>query len=344
MCVEAKGTEDIRDIIEDSLIQQDPAGVTTASLNQTVQLRKNVPLHRWADGNPAPTITWVQKNSVGRGNKLHFDLPNFTDAGWFTYDRGTGIGERAYLDIAESESRLFSGEMVILNEKLDIGLLNKESEKYQNFSKRIAQVVEDLFKADINYYATKVIQFESGCAKVYFTLKFKKIVRASIIISALKYAAVDEKFGSFVVDPLSIKASQDKIPASSSQASQGEDLSSIFIVCLVTGLIALLWFMCCSDTHETPSETGKPKSSSTPTYRGDGSTVDKRPPQDFYKSWKNKPDGTYEEEYVLRKGNTEHYDKMTKKADGTKERRKGVRGDDVTSYLDGKIEQLLALE
>ena len=59
--------------------------------------------------------------------------------------------------------------------------------------------------------------------KVYFELEFKRIVRASIIISTLKYAAVDGKFGSFNVDPSSITVLKDETPASSSEKSTGEE-------------------------------------------------------------------------------------------------------------------------
>lgn len=76
----------------------DPAGITTAPLNQTVQIGKNVPFYRWVDENPTPTIAWVHESSVGRGNKLHFGLTRFTDAG-YTYDADSGKGGRTYLDV-----------------------------------------------------------------------------------------------------------------------------------------------------------------------------------------------------------------------------------------------------
>lgn len=319
--------------------EADPAGIKTAPLNETVQLSKNVPFYRWADRNPTPTITWVHESgAVGRGNKLHFGLTRFTDAGWYTYDAESGTGERAYLDITGSESRLIKGKMVILNEKFDLGSLNKESEKYQNFSKRIAQVVEDLLKDDINYYATKGIQLEGGCVKLYFMLELKRIVRANIIVSALKYAAVDGKFGSFVVDPSSITVTQDETPASSSKNSTGEEGVSlwIFIVCILV-FIVVIALICSSESHQTQRRDGETTSSIDTTFAsrsgGGQSAGDERPRQDFYYLSRDKPDGTKEEETVFRNENKEAYVTKRKKPDGTREWQRGVRGDDVSKSI-----------
>ncbi|PFX14779.1 putative RNA-directed DNA polymerase from transposon X-element [Stylophora pistillata] len=174
------------------------------------------------------------------------------------------------LDEAGSESRLISGKMVILNEKFDNSLMNKESEKYQSFSKRIAQEVEDLFKDDIKYYATKVIQPERDSVKVYFELEFKRIVRASIIISTLKYAAVDGKFGSFNVDPSSITVLQDETPASSSEKSTGDD-------------------------RRENTRSVIPASGAGLFFE------DKRPLQDKYTLWCEKPDNTKIKEKLFRR-------------------------------------------
>ncbi|XP_022807331.1 uncharacterized protein LOC111344369, partial [Stylophora pistillata] len=196
--------------------------------------------------------------------------------------------------------------MVILNEKFDVGLLNKEREKYHNFSKRIAQVVEDLFKADINYYATKVIPFKSGCVNVYFKLEFKRIVRASIIISTLKYAAMDGKFGSFVVDPSSITVLQDETPASSSKKSTGEKGSLLVVFFFLLVVFVLIYFVCRSKKQSrttssvVPGSGGRTASSVVPASKAGQSTGGTRPFQDVYQLSRVKADRTKEEERVFR--------------------------------------------
>ncbi|PFX14780.1 RNA-directed DNA polymerase from mobile element jockey [Stylophora pistillata] len=90
----------------------------------------------------------------------------------------------------------------------------------------------------------KMLYCTSGCVNVYFKLEFKRIVRASIIISTLKYAAMDGKFGSFVVDPSSITVLQDETPASSSKKSTGEKGSLLVVFFFLLVVFVLIYFVC----------------------------------------------------------------------------------------------------
>ncbi|XP_022803747.1 peroxidasin homolog [Stylophora pistillata] len=81
-----------------------PAQITDISINQTVQLGKNVTLCCRAMGNPVPTISWTHKNNVGKRTELHFDSARFGDQGWYKCTAQNGIGSpataRTYLDVA----------------------------------------------------------------------------------------------------------------------------------------------------------------------------------------------------------------------------------------------------
>ncbi|PFX11518.1 lachesin-like [Stylophora pistillata] len=198
-----------------------PAQITDISINQTVQLGKNVTLCCRAVGNPVPTISWTHKNNVGSRSKLHVDSARFGDQGWYKCTAQNGIGSLAtagtYLDVAERASTLINVKMTITNEEYDTSLTDEESGRYQNLLERGIEAVGNLFRTDKNFKGVEILRFERGSVVVIFSLRFERTVDTDNIISVLKYAARDRKLGKFIIDPLSITALQDAIfPVTSS--------------------------------------------------------------------------------------------------------------------------------
>ncbi|XP_022803692.1 uncharacterized protein LOC111341014 isoform X2 [Stylophora pistillata] len=224
-----------------------PAQIMDISINQTVQLGKNVTLYCRVMGNPVPTISWTHKNNVGSGSELHFDSARFNDHGWYKCTAQNGIGSpataRTYLDVAERASNVINVKMTITNEEFDTSLMYEESRRYQHLSKRVIEVIGDFFRTDKNFKSVEILRFERGSVVVIFNLRFERTVRNDNIFSALKHAALDRKLGKFTIDPLSIMAPQDAIISATSSPRVSSSGSTWILVGSLSGSLLFLLFI-----------------------------------------------------------------------------------------------------
>jgi len=182
------------------------------------------------DGNPEPKITWYKgSDTIGTviylGKVLDFPQTKESDTGFYTCSASNSLGTPVnvihYLLVVQEPPSTTSqttpkgtAELVL---RITLTILDNDCDNFleDDFQKEVEKILEHLGLKGVD------IKIRCGSVIVDLALRFKQIVNESDVISVLKTAAQQGKFGSFIVDPESIKQTSPSSTATPAPTTTG---------------------------------------------------------------------------------------------------------------------------